>query len=273
MSTVAELLRAASGRVARTDARILLSSVLDAPKESFIAHPEREVSDADERRFLSILEKAAAGCPIPYLTGLQAFWSRDFLVTSAVLIPRPDTETVVETALSLMGSVPNPRILELGTGSGCIAVTIALERPDATVHATDASPEALAVAKQNAERLDAARIRFSLGNWLEAVPADALYDLIVSNPPYIEPGDEHLEALKYEPIDALTDGVDGLSDIREIASNARSHLTPGGYLVLEHGYDQGEAVRSILQACGFASCRTVRDLGGNERCTVGQNPA
>ena len=273
MATVAWLLRAAAGRVARPDARILLSSVLGVPKESFIAHPELEVSEADASRFLTMINEAAQGCPIPYLTGVQAFWSRDFLVTPAVLIPRPDTETVVETALSLIESKQRPRILELGTGSGCIAVTLALERSDAAVQATDLSPEALKVAEQNAHRLGAPSIVFSHGSWFEAVLEGVLFDLIVSNPPYIEPGDEHLGALKYEPIGALTDGVDGLSDIRSIASGALQHLASGGFLVLEHGYDQGEAVREILEAAGFCSFRTIRDLGGNERCTVGQNPA
>jgi len=271
MPSVAELLRTAAGRVARPDARILLSSVLGVPKESFIAHPEREVAEADAKRFLSMIDKAAQGYPIPYLTGLQAFWCRDFLVTPAVLIPRPDTETVVETALSLVKTIQRPRILELGTGSGCIAVTLALERTDATVQATDVSSEALKIAEQNARRLDAPEIAFSLGSWFDAIPRDVVFDLIVSNPPYIEPDDEHLVALRYEPIGALTDGVDGLSDIRAIATGSLQHLAPGGFLVLEHGYDQGAAVREILLAAGFSACRTIRDLGGNERCTVGQH--
>ena len=270
MPSIRALLLDAARRVNRQDARILLSHVLGVPKEFFIAHPEQEVSDKDAKRFDELLAQAMDGCPIPYLTGTQAFWSRDFRVTADVLIPRPDTETVVETVLDLVKGFAEPGILELGTGSGCIAVTLALEFPKAQVLATDVSDKALAVARGNAKRLHASNVSFAHGSWFEAVPENALFDIIVSNPPYIEPGDPHLAALRHEPISALTDGVDGLSAIREITRGARSHLKPLGFLVFEHGFDQGEAVRGILGDAGFDGVRTIRDLGGNERCSLGR---
>ena len=270
MSSIRALLLDAARRVNRQDARILLSHVLGVPKEFFIAHPEQEVSEEDAKRFGELLAQAAEGCPTPHLTGTQAFWSRDFRVTADVLIPRPDTETVVETVLGLVKGTAAPGILELGTGSGCIAVTLALEIPGAQVLATDVSEKALAVARDNANRLHASNVSFTHGSWFEAVPENARFNIIVSNPPYIEPGDPHLAALRHEPISALTDGVDGLSAIREITRGAKGHLKPQGFLVFEHGFDQGEAVRGILGGAGFANVRTIRDLGGNERCTLGR---
>lgn len=266
MTTIAQALSEASARIARTDARVLLAHVMGRTKEFFIMHPEQPLSDAERMRFLELVQQAQQGCPIAYLVGYKAFWGRDFRVTPEVLIPRPDTETLIECALALS---PRPAsILDMGTGSGCIAITLALELPESTVMATDVSAKALAVAQENASRLGAQRITFAQGCWYEAVRRQT-FDLIVSNPPYIEPHDKHLANLTFEPIGALTDGVDGLSALRTIAQGAIAHLAPNGALMLEHGYDQGAAVRALLEAQGLHDVCTVRDLGGNERITVG----
>lgn len=274
MATVRELLTSAGSRIDRFDARVLLSAVLHCPKEKFISHPEMEVSPELMGRFLSDVDHVAEGFPVPYITGVQSFWSHDFKVTPDVLIPRPDTELLIEKALKVIEFRTHPAILEMGTGSGCIAVTIGIERRDAVITATDFSEPALLVAKENAATLGAENITFARGSWYEAVDAnaDAKYDLIVSNPPYIEPDDEHLPALRYEPITALTDGHDGLADLRSIINGAPAYLVAGGVLAVEHGYNQGEAVREIFSAAGFSAPETLKDYGGNDRLTWGALP-
>ena len=267
MTTIGELLRQGFARIDRYDARLLLCHVLECTKESLITKQNCVVDPESVDRYLQAIEQAADGYPVPYILGYHGFWNRSFHVTPDVLIPRPDTETLVENVLSLLDDSAAPRILEMGVGSGCIAVTLALELPDAHVVATDISEKALVVAQANARRLGADNITFLCGSWYE--PVEDLFDIIVSNPPYIEPDDEHLPALRYEPLGALTDGVDGLSDIRTIAHGAAEHLRPGGYLVVEHGYDQGEAVRAIFESNAFQGVRTVKDLGQNDRITIG----
>lgn len=263
MTTVAQGLLQAAGRVPRSEARLLLAAVICKPKEFLITHPEYTLSDAQASIFASYLERAQAGEPIPYIVGTQEFWGRPFHVTPATLIPRPDTETLIEEALAFLKDLEAPRVLDLGTGSGCIAVTLALECPKAQVWACDKSSSALSVAQANARALGAS-VMFVESNWFSAF-ADEKFDLIVSNPPYIEENDEHLKALRFEPISALTSGTDGLDDIRILAADAPKHLREHGSIIVEHGYNQGELVAAIFRSTGFASVRTVRDLGDNPR--------
>lgn len=257
----------ASPVVGRFEAMILLGFVTGRSRENLIAHDEDEISEEEIMRFDLLVAMRSAGTPIPYLTGSQEFYGRHFRVTDAVLIPRPDTEVLIEQALLV--AAPKPRIIDLGTGSGCIAATLALELPGSTVTATDTSSDALEIAKKNAEALHAP-VQFAEGFWWDAVPADAVYELIVSNPPYIRPDDEHLRNLECEPIGALTDGIDGLECLRTIAAGAMAHLAPGGWILLEHGYDQGDDVRKMLEDAGFAAVRTRKDYGGNDRVTMGR---
>ena len=263
MSTIAESLRLVQGAVSRPEARLLLAFALGKPKEFLIAHPEAEVSGAALEVFARAAAQARAGVPIPYITGVQEFWGRPFKVTPDTLIPRPDTETLIEEALAILKDKPTSRVLDLGTGSGCIAVTLALEYPAARVCACDVSPAALAVAQDNAAHLGAA-VDFVESNWFSAF-AGRTFDLIVSNPPYIEEGDAHLAALAHEPISALTSGADGLNDIRILDRDAGIHLAPGGFILVEHGYNQGESAANIFRSAGFSEVHTVHDLGGNPR--------
>lgn len=263
MTTVAQSLLQAASHVSRSEARLLLAAAIGKPKEFLIAHPEYALTDAQSSLFVSYLKRAQTGEPIPYIVGVQEFWGRPFHVTPATLIPRPDTETLIEEALSFLKDLDTPRVLDLGTGSGCIAVTIALDCPKAQVWACDKSKDALSVAKCNAEVLGA-KVSFVESDWFSAF-ADEKFDLIVSNPPYIEENDEHLKALRFEPVSALTSGADGLNDIRILAADAPKHLREHGSIIVEHGYNQGELVAAIFRSTGFASVRTVRDLGDNPR--------
>ncbi len=268
MTTVAQSLLQAAGRVPRSEARLLLAAAIGKPKEFLIAHPEYALTDAQSSLFVSYLKRAQTGEPIPYIVGVQEFWGRPFHVTPATLIPRPDTETLIEEALSFLKDLDTPRVLDLGTGSGCIAVTIALDCPKAQVWACDKSKDALSVAKCNAEVLGA-KVSFVESDWFSAF-ADEKFDLIVSKPPYIEENDEHLKALRFEPVSALTSGADGLNDIRTLAAQAPEYIRGHGGIIVEHGYNQGESVAAIFRTAGFASVRTVRDLGDNPRlcCAV-----
>jgi release factor glutamine methyltransferase len=185
-----------------------------------------------------------------------------------VLVPRPETELLVDLALERMRPMPHPRVLDLGTGSGCIAVSLALERPEARVTATDASAAALAVARHNAERLGAA-VEFRLGDWYGAVEPDARFDLVVANPPYVAPLDPHLEALRHEPLSALTDSRDGLACLEAIVAGAAAHLVPSGWLLVEHGFDQAASVQALFRAAGWAP-QSQADAAGHARVTFGQ---
>ena len=269
MTTIDQLLLSAAGKIRRSEARLLLSSLLNKPVEYLIAHGSQAVAEGYALQFAAQLKEAQSGRPIPYITGVQAFWGRDFAVTPAVLIPRPDTETLVETVLLAAGG-QKKSVLELGTGSGCIAVTLAKENPLLDVTATDISSEALSAARSNARRHGADNVRFACGSWFEALKDIARFDIIVSNPPYIAEGDSHLPALRYEPITALTSGPDGLDDIRHIAKEARSRLNPNGLLAFKHGFDQGKACRELLLLLGYRSVTTIQDLGGNDRVTMGR---
>lgn len=264
MATIRELLTSANKRVEKIDARVVLSHLTGKTKEFFIMHPEAQVDDACAQKFLQSLSLLEKGCPVAYITGIRSFWGRDFHVTPDVLIPRPDTETLIETAIEQCPSARH--ILDMGTGSGCIAVSLALQYPQSQVWASDVSQAALEVARGNAKKLNADNVEFRLSNWFEAFDNQS-FDLIVSNPPYIEPDDEHLAHLTFEPIGALTDAVDGLADLRSIIVHAPKYLNPHGTLMVEHGYNQGQAVRDIFAASGFCHPQTVKDLGGNDRVT------
>lgn len=271
MTTASELLAAAAGRISRSDARIVLAHLMQTTREALIMHPEASVSAEIKSAFLEAVDKISRGCPVAYITGVREFWCRPFAVTPDVLVPRPDTETLIKEALAVIQK-KNPRTcIDLGTGSGIIAVTLALEAVGLKVSAADVSRAALEVARGNAARLGA-QVEFIHSNWFDAL-AERKFDLIVSNPPYIDPDDEHMKNLSFEPASALTDGIDGLEDLRRIITGAPAHLVCGGTLILEHGYDQGAAVRKLLAEAGFCSVRTVRDLGGNERVSCAELPS
>ncbi|MEJ2632517.1 MAG: peptide chain release factor N(5)-glutamine methyltransferase [Acidihalobacter sp.] len=252
------------------DAELLLAHVLDKPRTYLRAWPEHML-DADQTdAFEALLARRTAGEPLAYVLGRREFWSLDIEVAPGVLIPRADTETLVERALELIPADQPARVADLGTGSGAIALAIAGERPLCTVVATDRSPTALDIARRNAERLNLRNVEFQQADWCSALGAGH-FDLIVSNPPYIATDDPHLAQgdLPHEPTEALTAGPDGLDDLRRIVDCTRNHLRPGGHLLLEHGYTQGEAVHGLLRNAGFEAIRTHRDLEGRERISEG----
>lgn len=256
------------------EARMLLSHVTGFTRTQLITRDNEHLNTAQRDAFSTLLARRLAGEPMAYLLGEREFFGRTFRVTPDVLIPRPDTEVAAEASLTRLAGIHNPRVLDMGTGSGILAVTIARERPDAEVWATDISPGALMVAQDNARALQADNIRFLVSDWYQALPDGLRFHLVVSNPPYIAEGDPHLVEgdLRFEPIDALTDHDDGLSDLAAIVAGATGRLLPGGWLLMEHGYDQGYATRHLLTGAGFAEVFTARDLGGNERCSGGRLP-
>lgn len=262
----------------RAEARRLLASLTGQPLTWFMAHGDDPANPNTATRFQTLAERRRAGEPLAYLLGQQEFYGRPFTVSPAVLIPRADTETLVETALEQLLLLRQQRrtvplsLLELGTGSGIIAITLALEAPDTGVHAVERSPEALAMAQQNAKALGAHRIHWHAGSWWQALASPRRFDLIVSNPPYIAANDHHLQQgdLRFEPPQALAAGPDGLDDLRIIIGGAPAHLTPDGWLLLEHGYDQETPVQALLRDAGFADVFTRRDLAGQPRVSGGQ---
>ena len=271
--TVQALLRDAAGRIDPTDAEWLLGHVLDRSRTWLIAHRDDPLSPAAAERYGALLARRAAGEPVAYLTGRRGFWRFDLAVTPDTLIPRPETELLVERALERLPADRAVAIADLGTGSGAIALALAHERPRARVLATDASAAALAVARANAQALGLANVRFAEGDWCAALAGER-FDLIASNPPYIAEGDPHLDCgdLRFEPAAALSSGADGLDAIRRIAADAPRHLHPGGWLLFEHGLDQGAAVRALLATLGYAEIATERDLEERDRVTLGRWP-
>jgi release factor glutamine methyltransferase len=263
--TVGELL-AASGLPVR-EARALLAHAISAQREWLIAHPEAIVGEVQRSLFATLIDRRMHGEPMAYLLGTQEFYGRDFKVSPAVLIPRPETELLVDATLDVLRRVQAPRILDLGTGSGCIAITLALERPDAVVTAVDRSPAAIENARTNAKRLSAI-VAFIESDWYARV--DGRFDAIVANPPYVAAADPHLTALRDEPLTALTDHDDGLTHLRAVVMRAPDHLHEQGVLLVEHGFDQGAAVRSIYGVAGFGDIRILRDAAGLDRICVGR---
>lgn len=270
MHTVKAALEEAMITIDRVDAHVLMAHVLGVDRAYLAAHPMRVLTESEDAKVDMLVAKRALGEPVAYLTNTREFYSRQFVVGPAVLIPRPETEVLVESALARL--VAGASCLDLGTGSGAIAVTLACERPDVRVTATDASAAALEVALANARSNGcAARIEFVAGSWYEAV-GSRRFDLIVSNPPYVAQADPHLGQgdVRFEPPRALTDGSrDGLDSIRRIIAGASEHLNAGGWLLLEHGYDQGEAVQALLAATGFAELVSIADLAGIPRVAGG----
>jgi release factor glutamine methyltransferase len=294
--TLAAALAAAAARgLGRLDAQLLLLHALGRPgtdRAWLLAHDTDALSDAARTVFLELCERRAGAEPSAYIVGHKEFFGLDLAVDRRVLVPRPETETIVEWALELLdrhpgldpGSMvpgtgaawiadqvrndtPVPRVVDLGTGSGAIALAIKHARPQAVVEAVDFSPDALDVARANARRLDL-RVKFQQASWLKG--SRERYDLIVGNPPYVAEADPHLAALQHEPLNALAGGIDGLHEIQSIVAQAPPHLLPGGWLLLEHGWNQAEAVRDLLTAAGLRHVTTRCDLAGIERCTGGK---
>ena len=250
--------------------RILLCHALKLSRVGLITQSERVLTQDEAQQLGALVQRRLDGEPIAYIVGEREFFGLPFRVTPAVLIPRPDTELIVELALERLPQ--RGRMLDMGTGSGAIAVACAHSRPDADVTALDLSEAALEVARANAAA-NGAQVRFLRSDWFAAVDAER-FDLIASNPPYIASNDEHLSQgdLRFEPAGALTDHADGLSALRTIVNGAPAHLAPGGWLLLEHGYDQAEAVRALLDARGFQEVQSWRDLPGIERVSGGRLP-
>ena len=255
----------------RIDAELLLARALDVARSYLFAHPEDELDEAAIARFFEAVGRRSEGLPLAYITGEKEFWSLPLLVTPDTLVPRPETELLVELALGLVPKRAACRVLDLGTGSGAIALAIASERPGCGVTATDISEAALNVARENARRLNLANVEFLQGDWTEPV-AGRRFDLVVSNPPYVRHGDPALAALRHEPAVALSTGEDGLAAVRILARDCLPLLEPGSALILEHGVEQEEAVGRILRECGWSGVRCHADLGGRPRATVASAP-
>lgn len=254
---------------ARIEVQCLLQAVLNVSRAYLLAHPERALADGELSAYRALLQRRLAGEPVAYILGEREFFGLNFKVTPATLIPRPETELLVEFALQCLPQ--GGSLLDLGTGSGAIALTIAHTRPEIKITAVDASADALKVARENARRLGISNVNFIESDWFGAVP-DERFDVIVSNPPYIAAHDPHLLQgdVRFEPLSALASGTEGLDDISRIVAGAAHHLVAGGWLLLEHGYDQAQRVHDILLRSGFVDVRSVQDLAGIERVTLGK---
>ncbi|WAJ38613.1 peptide chain release factor N(5)-glutamine methyltransferase [Pseudomonas sp. GOM7] len=273
MSTIATLLATADlpdSPTPRLDAELLLAAALGKPRSYLRTWPERELEADQLAQFQANLQRRRQGEPVAYILGQQGFWSLELEVAPHTLIPRPDTELLVETALALLPATPLAA-LDLGTGTGAIALALASERPAWQVTGVDRVADAVALAERNRQRLQLDNAAFVHSHWFSAL-AGQRYGLILSNPPYIRADDQHLEQgdVRFEPSSALVAGRDGLDDIRAIIQAAPAHLLSGGWLLLEHGFDQAEAVRELLAAAGFVEVHSRRDLGGHERISLGR---
>jgi release factor glutamine methyltransferase len=270
MSTVADVLAGAHIRgVDRLDAQLLLAHVMNRQRSWLLANDDSTLSADQLQQVGGLIDRRIRGEPLAYLVGEKEFHGLNLRVSPAVLVPRPDTETLVDWALELMREMSTPRVLDMGTGSGAIALALKHRHPRAHLTALDASAEALAVAGENAQRLQL-DIELLLSDWWHGV-AGQRFDLIVSNPPYIAGNDAHLAALRHEPLMALTPGGDGLHALRHLVAGAPQHLEPGAWLLLEHGHDQATAVAELLREQHFTSVTTRHDLAGHGRCTGGRH--
>ncbi len=252
---------------ARLDAEILLCRSIDMPRSYLFAHPDDELDELALGRFDELVERRAQGEPMAYITGTREFWSRELLVSPATLVPRPETELLVDLALREIPRKAEWEILDLGTGSGAIAIAIAGERPLSNVTATDISADALAIARENVRQAELPNVSCVEGDWTAPL-AGRSFNIIVSNPPYVRAGDDALDALQFEPVSALASGEDGLEDIRRLAYECAAIVADDGHLMLEHGSDQAEAVASILEDAGWTVIVCHKDLAGLPRVTV-----
>jgi release factor glutamine methyltransferase len=254
----------------RLDAELLLTGILDCQRSHLHAYPDAVLTKSQAQQYRSWIERRAQGEPLAYILGVKEFWSLPLRVTPDALVPRPETEMLIELALERIPKCGTLKILDLGTGSGAIALAIAKERPNFLITATDISQAALNLAIDNANRLALKNIKFLTGDWL--VPLDGHFHLIVSNPPYVDADDPHLQTfeMQHEPRVALVSAAGGLYDLQLIVRTAGRFLYPGGWLMLEHGCEQGPAVRALFEGCGFKNVETHKDLARHERATVGQ---
>ena len=259
------------GETARLDAELLLAKILNKPRSYLYTWPEQCLSQDQYPRFLSAINRRAAGEPIAYLTGHREFWSLDLQVSPAALIPRPETERLVEIALERLPAT-SCKAVDLGTGSGAIALALASERPNWNITGTDISAAALDIARDNAKTLELASLTFLASDWFEDLP-ERDYELIISNPPYIPNQDPHLDQgdVRFEPQSALTSGADGLQDLRQLIASATEYLHSNGWLMLEHGYDQAKPVAQLFNQAGFTSIQTYHDLAQQPRVTIGRS--
>ena len=253
------------------DAEVLLCHCLHKNRSFIRAWPEHQLTDQQAAEFLTLISQRQQGVPIAYLTGEREFWSRSFKVNPDVLIPRPDSELLIELSLDLLPANQASKIIDLGTGSGILAITLAAERTESQVIACDLSPAALRTAQDNAQQLQIDNVRFLASNWFSAI-TDRDFDLVISNPPYIDQHDPHLQQgdVRFEPDSALISAENGLQDIRLLADQARQHLKLGGYLLIEHGYDQQTAVQALFKHFNYQQITTHPDYAGNPRVTSGQ---
>ncbi|MBI1423363.1 MAG: peptide chain release factor N(5)-glutamine methyltransferase [Gammaproteobacteria bacterium] len=256
----------------RLDAEVLIAHALQIPRARFITDPDLELTPQQCEAIDALIQRRAKGEPIAYILGNKHFWDLELTVSPAVLIPRPDTEVIVETALTLFPEDTAIDAIDLGTGSGAIAIAIAKARPGWHVCASDASKAALAIAIENAEHYQLHNLTLLQSHWFDELVKDKKYDLILSNPPYIPEHDPHLQQgdVRYEPQQALISGADGLDDIRHLIAESQHHLKPGGYLMLEHGYDQGERVYQLFVEQGYRDVQQRKDFGGHIRVTFGK---
>ena len=259
---------------AQLDAELLLAFVLEKPRSYLYTWPEKIVTVAQATTFMALLERRLRGEPVAYLLGRQGFWTLDLQVAEHTLIPRADTELLVEAALQLADARSILNVLDLGTGTGALALALASERSDWTVTGVDRIESAVALAQSNQRKLQLANVTFLHSHWFSAL-AGQRYDLILSNPPYIAANDPHLQQgdVRFEPLSALVSGPDGLDDLRLIIAQAPSYLQASGWLLLEHGYDQASAVRELLAQAGFVDISSQRDLAGHERISLGRLPS
>ena len=255
---------------ARLDCQLILGRLLNHSRSWLIAHSDELLSPSQYSEYLADLEQLESGVPVAYILGQQEFWSLPFRVSNAVLIPRPETELLVEEVLALHPAHPI-EIADLGTGTGAIAISLALEKPDDTVYAIDNSSAAIRVAASNRAELGATNVQLCVSSWLTAF-APACLDLIVSNPPYIAANDPHLPALKFEPSQALVSGPDGLDDIRLLVTQGLTHLKPGGRLAIEHGFDQQPRIIDLMLEAGYRNIQGIKDLSGQPRLILAERP-
>ena len=270
-ATVGQALSEASQRIDGADARVLLCHASGRDTAYLMAHPEAQLRPEVAASYDQLVARREAGDPVAYLTGKREFYGRMFKVSPAVLIPRPETELLVDLALERISNRSTTRVLDLGTGSGCVAISIASERSQSKLVATDQSLEALAIARRNAVELHVGNVAFVQSDWFSGLRPER-FDVIVSNPPYVAGGDPHLAEgdLRFEPQTALVGGEDGLEAIRTIVSGARAHLVPAGWLLLEHGFDQAAKARALLRESGYRDIFSARDLAGIERVSGGR---